>query len=343
MNRSVVAAVTLLATTVPATQAFAASPETQAVQANCVKTVLNLPADSLPGSSQVTTADPSGRYILGEANRDGHQHPQAVLWVDGVPRWLGTSLAGAESFGYSVIKGGLVLGTTYGSDKDEYWIYSAKTDSYRILDIPASLKFPIFHGMNAAQDIVGLSWDEAAGKHVAFVWPAGRQPRLLPTPAGATVEYLDDISDEGLIVGRVTPDGAFGATSYLWKNWNTQPTALAGLTEGDVWARDIEGTAIGGQQYASDGTTGLIWNTRNTRITPVERGVIDLNTSHDAVTEGMWGANGDYPSMIIRSDGTKITFPEGTMLTHIFNRNTQWTAAGYDVSTNTLQPIVYAC
>jgi hypothetical protein len=42
--------------------------------------------------------------------------------------------------------------------------------------------------------------------------------------------------------------------------------------------------------------------------------------------------------MIIRSNGTEIAFPEGTMLTHIFERDTNWTAAGYDVSADTLQP-----
>jgi hypothetical protein len=42
--------------------------------------------------------------------------------------------------------------------------------------------------------------------------------------------------------------------------------------------------------------------------------------------------------MIIRSNGTKIPFPEGTTLTHIFERDTNWTVAGYDVSTGTLQP-----
>lgn len=47
--------------------------------------------------------------------------------------------------------------------------------------------------------------------------------------------------------------------------------------------------------------------------------------------------------MIIRSDGTKITFPDGTQLQHMFERGARWTAAGYDVSSGTLAPAAYTC
>jgi hypothetical protein len=346
MIRSIVAAVattTLLATAVPAGQAFAAGPEGKAGQANCIKTVLDLPADSVPGSSVARTADPSGRYILGEANREGRQHGQAVLWVDGLPRWLGTSRAGGESFGYSVIKGGFVLGTTYGVDGDDYWIYSVATDSYRILDLPSTLKYPEFTAMNKNQDIVGTTYDETLGEHVPFVWPAGGQPKRLPLPVGATTEGIDDISDEGLVIARLVPAGSFVSTSYLWKNAIVEPTRLPGVDQKTVWARDIEGDWIAGGENDSDDVTGLLWNTKNPKITQLEEGVVDLNTSLDAVTAGAFGPFGDYPSMIIRSDGAKITFPNGTLLSHIFERDTKWTAAGEDVSTGTPVPVLYAC
>jgi hypothetical protein len=343
MIRTIVAAVTLLATAVPATQAFAAGPENKAGRANCVKTELRLPSDSLPGSSQARTADPSGRYILGEANRDGHQQAQAVLWVDGVPRWLGTALPDSESFGYSVINGGLVLGTTYGIDGNDYWIYSAATDSYRILTIPATLKYPEFTAMNKNKDIVGTTYDETLGEHVPFVWPAGGHPKRLPLPVGATTEAVDDISDEGLVIARLLPAGSFASTSYLWKNDIVEPTRLPGVAQKTVWARDIEGDWIAGGESDSDDVTGLLWNTKNSKITQLEEGVVDLNTSRDAVTAGAFGPFGDYPSLIIRSDGTKITFPDGTLLSHIFERGNQWTAAGEDVSSGSPVPVLYAC
>jgi hypothetical protein len=302
--------------------------------------VLKLPADSLPGSSRAKAADPSGRYVLGEANREGRMHGQAVLWVNGVPRWLASQPEG-ESFGYSVIEGGYVLGRTSTLEGTEHWIYSVKTNSYRILQ-PTGIQISLLTGMNSNQDIIGKAWDEARGEDVPFVWPAGGQPQLLPVPAGQTLRALDDISDEGLIVGRFyLPEG--GTTSYLWKTWGSEPVRLPGVNDDTVWARDIEGTSIGGEEGSLDTTTGLIWNTDGTAIKQLERGVADLNSDGDAVTAGLWGPLGDYPSMIIKSDGTKITFPAGTQLEHMFERGARWTAAGYDVSSGTLVPILYAC
>ncbi|GAA1552636.1 hypothetical protein GCM10009789_02790 [Kribbella sancticallisti] len=335
---AVAATATLLVTALPATQAAAAGPTSRA---SCTKQVLNLPADSLPGSSKARTADPSGRYILGEANREGRMHGQAVLWVDGVPRWLASQPEG-ESFAYSVIKGGLVLGTTSSETRTDYWIYSVETDSYRILELPGNLQIYLLTGMNQNQDILGTAWDETLGEQVPFVWPAGGQPRLLPKPSGQVVYAMDDISDDGLVIGRLyLPDGRH--TSYLWTSWNAEPTRLSGVRQKTVWARDIEGRWIAGQETDGDNTTGLIWNTQHPRIVKLEDGVIDLNSSRDAATAGLFGPLGDYPSTIIKSDGTKITFPEGTLLEHIFERGTQWTAAGYDVSSGVLEPIVYAC
>jgi hypothetical protein len=331
---AVAATTTLLVTALPA----AATGTTEAA---CAKHVLDLPADSLPGSSAARTADPTGRYILGEANRDGRMHANAVLWVDGVPRWLASQPDG-ESFAYSVIEGGLVLGSTSSLAGTDHWIYSATTDTYRILRPPADFRISSVTAMNKNQDIIGAAWDDTLGQQVPFVWPAGGEPQLLPVPSGRSLDWMDDISDEGLVVGRLRlPDGQ--STSYLWKSWTTEPSRLRGAGQEAVWARDIEGPWIAGGDLDIDDHTGLLWNTRNGRIVRFDDSVIDLNSSRDAVTAGMFGPLGDYPSTIIRRDGTKITFPQGTLLQHIFERGTPWTAAGFDVSSGTLVPIVYAC
>jgi hypothetical protein len=332
---AVAATATLLVTALPAAQAAAAGPGSTA---NCTKHVLTLPADSLPGSSKATTADPSGRYILGEANREGRMHSHAVLWVDGVPRWL-ASLPEGESSAYSVIKGGFVLGSTYGLSETQHWIYSVRSNSYRLLDLPGNLQISGLTAMNENRDILGIARDEA-GERVPFVWPAGGQPQVLPVPSGQSVHAMDDISDEGLVIGRLNLP-VDGNTSYVWKSWNSEPTRLSGAE--NVWARDIEGRWIAGGDTDIDDVTGLLWNTRTNRIVKLEGSVIDLNSSRDAVTAGSFGPMGDWPSVIIRHDGTKITFPEGTLLEHIFEPGTKWTAAGYDVSSGTLVPILYTC
>ncbi|TCC36217.1 hypothetical protein [Kribbella speibonae] len=332
---AVAATATLLVTALPAAAAGTAE------QASCAKRVLKLPADSLPGSSAARTGDSTGRYILGEANRDGRMHPHALLWVNGVPRWLSSQSEG-ESFAYSVTDDGHVLGSTSSADGTDHWIYSAKTNKYRSLEAPAGFRFGRLTAMNANLDIAGTAVDEATGESVALVWPAGGQPQLLPVPSGLTVFAVDDISDESLIIGRVdSPDAP--RTSYLWKSWSAEPTRLPGLDDDGVWARDIEGRWIAGGQDGIDDATGLLWNTRTSRVVELEDSVADLNSSRDAVTAGRFGPLGDWPSVIIRSDGTKVTFPAGTLLSHIFERNAKWTAAGFDVSSGTLVPVVYAC
>ena len=88
----------------------------------------------------------------------------------------------------------------------------------------------------------------------------------------------------------------------------------------------------------------MIWSTLTTQIVELEAGIVDLNSSRDAVTAGSYGpGQPEYPSLVIRSDGTKIEFPARTMLSHIFDRNHQWTAAGNEPSEDGPAPVVYTC
>lgn len=327
----------LLVTTIPAAQAATTNSTARPA---CTMHVLPVPADALPGGSMVHTADPSGRYVLGEANREGRIQGHALLWVNGVPRWL-TSQTEGESFAYSVTEDGSVLGSTSSLTRTDYWIYSIKTDTYQLLHLPAGLDNGLLYGMNKHHDILGVSWDNF-GHGVPYVWRPGSAPRLLKVPEGVGIEAMDQISDEGLVIGRLKLANG-DTTSFLWKSATAEPVQLPGKHESVVWARDIEGTTIGGQEGFAEDTAGLLWNTRNNRVKVLARGVIDLNSDLDAATEGLWGPIGNFPSMIIRSDGTQIKFPDGTQLTHMFERNTRWTAGGYDVSTGTLEPTLYRC
>jgi hypothetical protein len=329
------AATTLLVTAVPAAESTAIGRTT------CTKTLLELPADSETGPALVRTADPSGRYLLGHASRAGRQMSQAVLWVDGVPRWL-ASRPDSESYAYAVVDGGFVLGTSVDWTSTDFWIYSVEGDSYRILQPPKDLDIYLVTAMNNRQDIAGLAWDANHERTLPFVWPAGGQPRLLPMPKGYEAHSLDGISDEGRIIGSLGRSDGFESTSYLWKSWNTRPTRLRGLNQEAVWARDIEGVWIGGQQNAGLEQPGLVWNTTNGRITKLEHGVADVNSSGDAVTDGAYLID-SYPSILARSNGTRITFPDGTLLEHVFDRGSQWTAAGSEVSSGELRPVLYDC
>ncbi|MFI5708870.1 hypothetical protein [Kribbella sp. NPDC051620] len=323
-----------LATALPATQSIAAGPEA------CTKTLLPLPADSEAGSSKVIDADPSGRYVLGDAQRLGAS--QAVLWVDGVPRWL-ASQPDSWSYGYKVVKGGLVLGTTGNQASTDFWVYSVKTDSYRILKVPAGLDISVLTGMNARQDIVGLAWDDESKEHVhPFVWPAGGEPRLLRTPKGMQAFSVEGISDEGRIIGSAGSPDTSDFASYVWNSWHSRPIRLTGPQHESASVGDIEGTWIGGQVGQGIYSTGLIWNTRGTLVAQLEDAVADVNSSGDAVTAGDEFID-HYSSVLVRSDGTRFTFPEGTLLMHSFDRGAPWSAGGYENTSGWQAAVLYKC
>jgi hypothetical protein len=319
-----------------------AAPSIAADATTCTATALELPAGASPnGGGLARTADPSGRYIVGHAVREG-TGSQAVLWADGVPRWL-ASQPDSQSQAYSVAEGAFVLGTSVTDARTDYWIYSATTDSYRILQPPKGLQISYLSAMNNRQDILGVAWNKKLGHNVPFVWPEGRQPRLLPTPIGRELRSVDDISDEGQVIALFARPEESVATSYLWKSWNARPTRLQGLHQETMFARDLEGPWVAGDEVDDNfHTTGLIRNTHTGQVTEIEDGVIDLNRSGDAVTYGGYGLD-NYPSTLVRSDGTKVTFPEGARLFHVFERNSPWTAAGSDNSSPDWGPVVYRC
>jgi hypothetical protein len=101
---------------------------------------------------------------------------------------------------------------------------------------------------------------------------------------------------------------------------------------------------MGGEEANADyeRPTGLVWNTTTGRIVELEDGVADLNSSGDAATLGGYGVE-FFPSVVVRSDGTRFTFPEGTQFTHMFNRDAQWTAGGYEFTDGNNKAVVYAC
>ena len=155
-----------------------------------------------------------------------------MLWVDGEPRWLASHPEG-ESFAYSVVAGGRVLGTTPRLERTYHWIYSIESDTYEILKAPTPSEFYSLDGMNARGDITGDVWDEKLEQRVPFIWPVGGQPRPLPTPDDLNLLTIDDITDDGLIIARIRlPD--WGSTSYLWESWDTQPIRLPGVQQDRV-------------------------------------------------------------------------------------------------------------
>jgi hypothetical protein len=153
---------------------------------------------------------------------------------------------------------------------------------------------------------------------------------------------VQGISDEGRMIGSAGEPGTSEFSRYVWNSWDSRPIRLRGTDQESVSIGDIEGTWIGGQVGEGINSTGLIWNTRGALVAEIEDGVADVNKSGDAVTAGDEFID-HYPSVLVRRDGTRFTFPEGTMLTHSFDRNTPWTAGGYENTSGWQAAVLYKC
>ncbi|WP_405057319.1 hypothetical protein OG474_31900 [Kribbella sp. NBC_01505] len=329
-----VSATALLATAFYAVQPAVAAP------AACTKTVLPLPTGTLPGPALVRSADSTGRYLIGHASRE--EGSQAVLWVDGVPRWL-ASKPNSVSRAYSVTDKGFVLGNTSDATSTDYWIYSVATGTYQVLDLPEGFQVYDLTGMNERHDIAGVAGDPFGTERFPFVIPAGGQPKLLPTPQGVDAFTVDAIGDDGSLVGRFTnPDNSV-IRSYRWTSWNRRPVLLTGQNRDHTWASVIDGTRIGGGSQGGGETRGRIWNTRTGRYTELEDAITDLNSSGDAVTQGGDDFIDTFPSVLITSTGARTTFPESTHLTQVFDRGNQLSTAGYELTDGEYRAITYQC
>lgn len=330
-----VSATALLVGTLHAVPAVAAPEE------SCVRTLLELPADveTYP-SSYVRSASRSGRYILGHASRLGGNRSQGLLWVDGVPRWLGPRPDG-DSYGSAVNEDGFVVGMTITTETKEVWMYSAQADTYQILPVPENFEIAHISSMNRRKDFVGEIWDPATETYDPFVWPGGGRPRLLPEPTGVDIRSLEAIADDGRISGRGTKTSTNEHHAYLWTSWNRRPQRMTGPNREAVSIKTIEGPWLAGGNNDWE-SVGFVWNTRTHRITQVEDFVADINSSGDLVTAGREQLD-PVSSVLIRADGTRTPLPANTYLTRIFDRGAPWTAAGHDPTIGNNGALVYKC
>ncbi|TDC15531.1 hypothetical protein E1261_40355 [Kribbella albertanoniae] len=320
--------------------AFHAVPATAAPTESCTRTLLELPADveTYPGS-YVRGASRSGRYILGHASRLDRSSSQGLLWVDGVPRWLGSRPDG-DSYGYAVNEDGFVVGRTTTPEATEHWLYSAQADTYKILPVPENFQIAHISSMNRRKDFVGQTWDPNSETYPPFVWPAGGRPQSLPQPSGVDIFSVDTIAEDGRISGQGSKQSVNEPHAYLWTSWNRRPQRITGPNQEPVSIRTIEGPWLGGGGNSWE-PAGFVWNTRTHRTTQIEDYVADINSSGDLVTAGR--EQFEVPSVLIRANGTRTALPANTYLTRIFNRDAPWTAAGYDPTIGNNRALVYKC
>ncbi|MCA2212429.1 hypothetical protein [Jidongwangia harbinensis] len=152
-------------------------------------------------SIDVTGADPSGRYIAGQADPVWGQKSSVVVWRDheivDVLRRPGVLLSDFTSRGVGV-----------GRDAEQRRAYVYRDGKLATLDGGPAAAFAV----NEDGVIVGSVGDRPAR------WAAaGAAPTPLPVPSGVTRGAATEITDDGTIVGWLEIDDKFPRQAYLWR------------------------------------------------------------------------------------------------------------------------------
>jgi uncharacterized membrane protein len=219
-----VAAVAILVLRGPATATAAVDPP---VPTSCTAEQPAEPEGTADGSHvHLTKVDPTGRYLIGDADPPTGFDSRAVLWIDGVPSVLlpdGASRSGT----IDVNRSGTVLGRSSVGDvetaQSRRWVY--RDGEFTDLAGPDDVA-PI--AINESGVILGqhserAPWDNSeAGLIVSrpFVWRSPQQePEALPLPDGVDYAKPIGIDDDGTIVAVVQEDlrdGGKPARLLVW-------------------------------------------------------------------------------------------------------------------------------
>jgi uncharacterized membrane protein len=232
--------------------------------ATCTVTPLPVPDGTL--HSQVIGGDPTGRYLVGDADIavNGQEGTHLLRWVDGAVSEFRTPYQGATSA--DVNRRGVIVGqrmdqVTFHTDA---WKY--EDGRFTVLPGLKPTDSTTAAAINSRGDVTGVSLDETvfpAAFH-AVIWPAGhpRQVRELPAdpqiPGGAKAT---DIDDDGTVVGYLgSIPGA--ATAYVWPARGGAHALPVRADAADSAAYAVRDGWVAGTTLLSGHSIAVRWNLR---------------------------------------------------------------------------------
>ncbi|MEU8006351.1 hypothetical protein AB0B66_34780 [Catellatospora sp. NPDC049111] len=271
----------------------------------CTVTALAMPPEyqtwkTLPNFRrvEVSTADPTGRYIGGHAVVGQNFIP--ILWTDGKPKVLPIDPTSASID--AINEHGVVVGMSGGSASRAYRYQNGKVTMLRA-PVGKTWLFP-HPFINAAGDMVINAKPQNAydddSRTVVAMWRAGTtNPVILPLPKHAGVR---GITDDGRIIGGVGENGS-GRDAYVWdqKGNGRKLTGPAGTTTNATAARGDWVTG-GAWREGQKGPTVMLWNLRTGEATELTR---DLGTG---VNASGWVVTG-IPRGEVLVDGVALVLP----------------------------------
>jgi RNA polymerase sigma-70 factor (sigma-E family) len=283
----------------------------------CQQFPLPLP-EGFNETSYVSAADPTGRFIGGEA-KQGDQ-TRLVIWEDGQLR-DSFPLMGSSIDLIAINSHGVAIAQAITDANESQGYVFANGNVQRL----AGTNVTVFGIANDGR-LVGTS----GGSPV--VWDTVKSsPRLLPMPPGVRQGYATGISEEGLIVGvvgkRLEEEGlGSGQSSLVWlPNGTWQPLkAPASRTADLVKVRGVRGHwAFGVSSAGYLGPEAVLWDLRTGEA--IAAGTEWLQD----VNELGWMSTNDGDLTLWSHTGDQVTLGDGQgMVTTVNNTGTILSGSG---------------
>lgn len=265
--------------------------------------------------SSVNGADPTGRYMVGDASTGYPDYVfTGLLWKNGrLTEIDASSLQHVMLSMEDVNRHGVAVGertTDYGSFHKDAFIY--RDGRFTMLPAPIQGASTDAVAINSRGDVVG----NVTGAVV--VWPANRPGtvRVLTQPDGWTNATATDVDEDGTVVGYV---GGFPpGTPYVWPAVGTPhplpiPAGSEGGTADAIRLGMVAGNVFPPPTGPVNATAPTLWNLRTGSFT------IRSDVAAGAFSVNRWGTIGGGGA-IIHADGRVVPILSGAFVNAMTDR-----------------------
>jgi hypothetical protein len=222
-----------------------------------------------------TAVAPGGRFVSGGAEPSADRQT-AVQWIDGVPENIG--MVAEYTFATDVNDAGQLV--VLGRSGHSYRSFIYDDGTLQNLPTPAGYTQAIARFISNTTGVVaGLTYSDTA-KPRAVLWDVDHQPHVLPVPDGFDDVAVNDIDEDGTVVGSV----------------------IAG---------DGDDRSVRAAYWRPDGTVTLLPGTSSTEVTAVRDGVAVGTDSGQAVR---WVLGSGEPGTPFASGRPIAIAGDGTVL-----------------------------
>jgi len=167
------------------------------------------------GNFSVAAGINAGSIVAGTAT-NSRGNDQAVLWINGKIRDLGTLSGGSVSIANAINDAAQVAGGSDSAGTDTHAILWSKATGMQDLGtLIGSGGYSVAQALNRYGEVVGQSTVGPGGQTHGFVWTKARGIRDLGTLPGGANSLAYDVNDLGQIVGLSDSEASY-SHAVLW-------------------------------------------------------------------------------------------------------------------------------